>query len=275
VRRKRHARALVAVRPLEQRGDVEHGVVDPGVQVADGGVAGRHGRDREVARVDVVDLVPGDGRGHRPLRVPPHGVRGGDGVVAGVLVVVDEHRGGIPIPPPPGRRRVLGHPPLHLAGERGGRAADLVEAVLGPDAHVDVHPAAAGGLGPAHRAQLVQDLVRDVRDPPHPVERALRHRVEVDAPLVRPLGVCPSAVPRVELHGRHLHRPDDVGELGDAELVGGALVAREEHPHGLHPRRRAHGQPLLVHLLAGDARGVPVHHAGSLAQRVHDAVADR
>ena len=64
------------------------------------------------------------------------------------------------------------------------------------------------------------------------------------------LGVGPAAVPRVELDRRHLHRPDHLGQLGHAQLVGVQAVAREVQPHGLDPGRRAGRQPLLVHLLA-------------------------
>ena len=45
-------------------------------------------------------------------------------------------------------------------------------------------------------------------------------RVEVDAQLVGLLDVGAPRVPWVELHGRHLHRPDDRGEFGHAQLVG-------------------------------------------------------
>jgi hypothetical protein len=147
--------------------------------------------------------------------------------------------------------------------------------VLGLDPDVDVQAGTAGGLRVADRAELVEQLVGDVRDPPDPVERAVRHRVEVDPPLVGLLGVGAAAVPRVELDGRHLHRPGHVRDLGDAQFVGGPVVARELHPHGLHPVRSAVRQPLLVHLLAGHAVGEPVQHARPLPQRAHDPVSDR
>src|SRR5688572_28425646 len=54
--------ALVAVRPLQQRRQVEWVVVDARVEVAETCVALRDGEDREVVRVHVVDLVPGDRR---------------------------------------------------------------------------------------------------------------------------------------------------------------------------------------------------------------------
>ena len=115
----------------------------------------------------------------------------------------------------------------------------------------------------------------DVRDPADGGVVAGVARVEVDAPLVGRLGVGAAAVPRVELDGGHLHRPEDLGDLGDAELVGGAVPAGEVHLHGLQPRRRAGRDALLVHLLAGHAGGEAVQHAGPLAQRVDDPVAHR
>ena len=79
----------------------------------------------------------------------------------------------------------------------------------------------------------------------------------------------------MELDGAHLHRPRDVGEPGDAQLVGVQAVAGEVQPHGLDPRWRTARKSLLVHLVPGDAVGEAVQHAGPLAQRVDDAVADR
>ena len=211
---------------------------------------------------------------HRADRVAAHRVRAGDRVVAGVLVVVDEDGLGVAVLAPPRRRHVLGRATLDLAGEGQGGAAHLLEAVVGPDADVDVEAVAAARLGEAGGAELVEDLVGDVRDPADPVERRVRHRVEVDAPLVRLLGVGAAAVPRVELDGAHLHGPDDVREVGGAELVGVQPVAGEVQPHRLEPRRRAAGDALLVDLGAVDAVGEAVQHRRPLAQGVEDPVAD-
>ena len=111
---------LVAVGPLQQRGDVEDVVVDVLVQVAELGEPLRHGEDREVVRVDVVDLVPADRRGDPGVGQAADGVRRGDRVVAGVLVVVDEQVVRVAVLAPPGRRDVVGRAALDLAGE--GRA---------------------------------------------------------------------------------------------------------------------------------------------------------
>ena len=69
-------------------------------------------------------------------------------------------------------------------------------------------------------------------------------------------------------------RPHHGGELGDAQLVGGAS-GREADLGGLDPLGRALRQPLLVDLLAADALGIAVQHARPLAQRPHDPVAHR
>lgn len=134
---------------------------------------------------------------------------------------------------------------------------------------------ATTGLRETANTQLVQQFPAHVRDIAYSVEWAVRHRVEIDAPLVRLLDLGTTGVPGVELDGRHLYGPDDLGEFGDAEFVGGAFVAREEDAHGVHPLGRAVRQPFLVHLLPGDAGGEAVQHARTVAQRPHDAVTDR
>ena len=168
-----------------------------------------------------------------------------------------------------------GRPALDLAGEGQRGPADVGEAVGGLDAHVDVHAPAARGLRPAGGAELVEHLVDDPGHPAHRRRRALGHRVEVDAPLVGLLGVGPPGVPRVELDGRHLHRPDHLGQLGHAQLVGVLPVAGEVDAHGLEPGRGPARHPLLVDLLLGHALGEPVQHARPLAQGVDDARPDR
>ena len=59
-----------------------------------------------------------------------------------------------------------------------------------------------------------------------------------------------------------------------AQLVGGAVPAREVHAHRLDPVGRAAGEALLVHLLAGDAGGEAVQHARPVPQRPHRPVGD-
>src|SRR6478735_587483 len=95
--------SLVPVGPLQQGCDVEDVVVDVGVEVPDPGEPLGHGEDGEVAGVDGVHLVPAD-RGRDPgVGQPADRVRRSDGVVACVLVVVDEQIVGVPVLAPPGR----------------------------------------------------------------------------------------------------------------------------------------------------------------------------
>src|SRR5215468_4573362 len=94
----------VAVGPFQQGVQPVDRVVDAPVQVAELGEPVRHGSDGELARVHVVDLIPADRGGDGSLRYPAHRVRAGDGVIAGVLVVVDEQHGGVAVLAPPGGR---------------------------------------------------------------------------------------------------------------------------------------------------------------------------
>ena len=129
-------------------------------------------------------------------------------------------------------------------------------------------------LRPTDSAELVEHLVGDVSHASHRRERAIGHRVEIDPPLVRFLGVGPSRVPRMELHRRHLYRPDHFGQLGDAQLVGVLAVTRKVQAYGAEPRWRAGRHTLLVNLLAGDAGREAVQHARTLAKCVDDARTD-
>src|SRR5438067_8380595 len=140
----------------------------------------RDGGDREVLRVRVVDLVPGDRGGDRGFWNPADGVGARDRVVAGVLVVVDEDLLRVAVLPPPGGGGVPGAATLHLARERERSPPHLVEPPARLDPDVDVKARAAGGLGPAHGADLVEYLASHVSHATHAVEAALRHRVEID-----------------------------------------------------------------------------------------------
>src|SRR5215470_10606056 len=142
----------VAFGPLQQGLQGVGAVVDAPVQIAELGEAGGHGGDGERARVDVVDLVPGDGGGHGRLRHAAHRVGAGDRVVAGVLVVVDEERRGVAVLAPPGGRHLIGGAAFDLPGEGVRGPADVGEAPPWLDPDVDVQAVAARGL-PGSRAR--------------------------------------------------------------------------------------------------------------------------
>ena len=88
------------------------------------------------------------------------------------------------------------------------------------DAAEDVDAAVPRGLRPADVADLVEHLAHERRDALPVLERRARLRVDVDPQLVRMLRVLPARRPRVEVDDREVRRPDDLGELGHAELVG-------------------------------------------------------
>src|SRR5439155_12234532 len=124
-------------------------LIDAPVQVAELGVAGGHGGDGELARVDIADLVPADGGGDGRLRHAAYGVGAGDGVVAGVLVVIDEQHGRVPVLAPPGGSDQVRGAAFDLAGEGERRPPYLGEAPPRLDPDVDVQASPAGGLGPS------------------------------------------------------------------------------------------------------------------------------
>src|SRR5687767_6887121 len=119
-RRVAEAPLLVAARELQQL--VERARV--GVDVRRGIALAqplRHRVDAQVARLDVGDLGPVERARHASVRRRAHGVAGGDGAVARVLVVIDEDAVALLLPPL--ARRQLRRAPLHLARERQRRAA--------------------------------------------------------------------------------------------------------------------------------------------------------
>ena len=75
-------------------------------------------------------------------------------MVAGVLVVIDEHLARVAVLAPPDGGGVIGYAALELPGKRQRRPAYVAVAVLGLDPHVDVNPRAARGLRPTDRAEL-------------------------------------------------------------------------------------------------------------------------
>src|SRR5207253_7866561 len=96
---------------------------------------------------------------------------------------------------PPRRRDVVRHSTLYLPRESKSSSPNIGESVGGLDAHVDVQPVPTGRLRPADSTELIEHLARDMRNATNCVERAVGHRVEIDAPLVGLLGVRPSRVP--------------------------------------------------------------------------------
>ena len=98
-------------------------------------------------------------------------------------------------------------------------------------------------------------------------------RVDVDAQLVRAVDVRAPRGPRVEVDDGEVRAPDDLRDLGHAQLVRVPARGERDTRH-LDPVGPLLGHALLVDLLARD----PVREAAelrrTLAERAHDAVAD-
>ena len=164
------------------------------------------------------------------------------------------------------RRRAPARPRGRRPARRGGRPGTRTPARCG-----------RRRASPCRRRSSASPLRRARRaargprgDPTHRGQRARRHGIEVDAPFVGPLDVGAARVPRMELDGRHLHRPDHVRQLDHAQLVGVEPVAGEVDPHGLQPRPRTSPDPVLVNVLAADPVREAVPRAGKTS-----AIVDR
>ena len=84
----------------------------------------------------------------------------------------------------------------------------------------------------------------------------------------------PPRRPRVEVQRAEVRRPDHVGELGDAELVG-VPPGGEGDPGGLDPLGTLLGDALLVDRLALGPVRVALELGRPLVEGAHDPVPDR
>ena len=230
------AGALVALGPLEQRLEREHGVVDPACRSPSLAKRSGHGRDRAVPRARRRRSRPTRSASRRsPSRQPAHRVRAGDRVVAGVLVVVDEHLVGLAVLAPPGRRRV--------ARRRAARPRARTQARHGARRRTPSGARSARRRGCPTRRRSSASRPRRARRAPRgrrarPGGRVSNRQSGIGSRSIRHSSGRSTSARRefhgMELDGRHLHRPDHVGELGHAQLVG-VPARREVDPHGLAP----------------------------------------
>ena len=84
-----------------------------------------HGSQREIRRVAITNLVPGERRRDTCIGRRPYRVRGGDGTILGVLVVIDEHTVALLLPPLAGGERRCA--PLDFTRECERGAAHFVK----------------------------------------------------------------------------------------------------------------------------------------------------
>jgi len=115
--------------------------------------------------------------------------------------------------------------------------------------------------------------VHDRRDALRLRKARPRLRVDVDAKLVRLLRVAAPRRPCTELERREVGRPDDVRELGHAQLVR-VTPRRERDARRLDPFGPTFRHALLPDHLAPGAGRLPLQLARPLVQRAHDPIAD-
>ncbi len=260
----------VALPPLQGGVHACPGVVEarPGV------ILGGHDLGRRphgvVAGGDLAEDVPGDRHTDGRTRQGARAVGAGQGAVATGLVEVGED----PLAPqllPPGRGDQVGDPPLELAGDRDDRVPHLEELVRRLDRCEHVQPAVAARLDEGSEARLDHHLAEHGRRLHGLREAGAGLRVEVDAQLVRVVGVRRGHGPGVEGHGVHLHGPHGGRDLVDDELrvlAAGGIGAHD----GAGEVGDAAGRVLGVELLAGDALGEALQRHRTVRQPGHQPV---
>ena len=128
-------------------------------------------------------------------------------------------------------------------------------------------------FGKPDQAVLLEHGAGLERHAPHGVEGDAGLGIEVDAQLVGMVGVAAAHRPRVQVEAPEVDRPQDVGHVDRAQLLG-AAPARERHRHRLEPRRAARRHPLLVEERPLGAVGVALEHGRALAHPPQGAGAD-
>ncbi len=227
----------------------------------------RHGVDRERVRLGPGNLVPPERRRHARVGGRADRVRGGDGSVLRVLVVVEEDAVALLLPPPTGGE-VRGAP-FDLSRERERRPSDLGERPTAFEPRVDVDPPRARGLGPPDEAEGLEHLLRhhgDVADL-RPLDP--RHRVEVHPQLVGMIEIVRAHRVRVQVDAPEVHDPRELGRVADHDLLRGS-AGWEAELDGLDPVGTRGRRPLLEEEVALGAVDEPLQRhrsSGDAAQR--------
>jgi len=155
--------------------------------------------------------------------------------------------------------------PLHLAGERQRRLADLGERPAAVDSHVDVHAARTGRLGKAAQPVLLQHGAGEQRHLADLRPGNAGHRIQVDAQLVRMLQVVGAHRVRIQIDAAEVDHPGELRFVvhhhfrrrAEEELAFRAVdEALERHRAAAHPAQRAvrHGEVIRHQIALGDAR---------------------
>ena len=167
----------------------------------------------------------------------------------------------------------IGAPALELTGQRDRRGAHLVGVPPRFEAEIDVQALVAARLRMSDDADLVEQRLHLARAFSDHLEVDPRCRVEVDAQLVGVVEVGGLRRPHVEAEAAQVHRPHDMGDVGDHERLRCRPV-RGRHGRGGQPLGRALGHTLLEERLAAGAVGEPLQQHGTTAHRGHDGRLD-
>jgi hypothetical protein len=196
-------------------------------------------------------------------------------VIPSILVVVNEHGGGIPILTPPREVDKPGSPPLNFTRKCMRSTPHIGKAEGRLDPNVDVQPLATRSLGKPNSPKLGKNLLHHEGDLPNGVKGGPRHGIEIDPPLIRLLSVNTPRVPGMKLNTGHLNGPDHRSQFCNTKFISMPPIPRKVHPNSLNPRRRPTRQPLLMHLLPINPIGKPMHHARPLPQSIDDPRTNR
>ena len=216
-----------------------------------------------------------DRGGHGRLGHAAHRVGAGDGVVAGVLVVVDEQLGWVPVLAPPGSRhlaRARGAPPPGRRRTRpGGRRRNPSAARSARRCAARCRPrSSATRPRPARRVPRARRGRPGARSRIRSAASGPGRSATRRAARCRPAASSTDGTPRWTSGPPTGHWP--VRSRTARRRAGrSAGSSPAPSPATGAPRR----DPLLVHLLPGHPGREAMHHAGPLAQRAHDAVTDR
>ena len=195
----------------------------------------------------LVDLIPGERCRNSRIRSRSHGVRGSDGAILRVLVVVDEHAVALFLPPLAGGE--IRHALLDFAREREGCTTHFVEDPAAFESHADVHAARAGRLRPAGQIEVLQDGTGHRGDFLYLLPFDSGHRVEIDAQFVGMLEVFGAHRMRVQLEASKIGEPGERRRVTRYDFLGRAPRRKAQFDH-LDPGRPALGRPLLIEVLA-------------------------
>ena len=217
-------------------------------------------------------LVPAQAARHARVGRRAHRVGGGDGAVAGVLVVVDEHAVALLLPPL-ARRAAPARAARPPAPARAPRGALPSNAVLRTIAHVDVDALASPRSSGSRAGRAPAGPRRDhQRRSGAPRPRSRRPRVEIDAQLVGMVEVRAAHGVRVAVDHAEVDRPRQV------RLVVGHQLLRRAARRGTRPSSSAAtpaGSWARASARSGrsiDPVDEALHHRRALAQVDQDGV---